>query len=246
MAVASSTKQISDDLAGQGYSLVRGAEMRAALTSTAYEAELAAEWDRLGPDNYLKNNARFRERRYGRFLYIPRERNFRLLAHQPYFQSETANRYAGGIHRVVEPVTEAAVKNPLMRELVEFDFDHFPVEDERLDHPWLVACHQFRIIARPEEIGEPTPEGVHRDEIDFGAIHLMSRTNADGGISSVYDNDERLTAQFQLQGPMDTMFWADRKVLHSVSPITVVDHSAPAVRDILILGYTCSPGFEEQ
>ena len=40
---------------------------------------------------------------------------------------------------------------------------------------------------------------------------------------------------------MDTMFWADQTVLHSVTPIFAVDSRHPAVRDILILGYTCTP-----
>src|SRR6185437_8355479 len=32
---------------------------------------------------------------------------------------------------------------------------------------WHIEVHQFRIEARADEAGEPTPEGVHRDGVDY-------------------------------------------------------------------------------
>ncbi len=232
---------IKGQLRDQGFSLVRTEDLPLDPAVRVHEEALADEWNHLGPDNYLKNAARFRERRYGRFCYIPAERSIRLLEHQPYYQSPMANSYAGGIHRVVEPVTESSVNNPLMNALIEFDFAQFPVADELARDAWEVACHQFRIIATPDEVGEPTPEGIHRDEIDFGAIHLMSRTNVSGGLSRVYDNDRNQVAEFALESRMDTMFWADQDVLHAVTPIVPTDPEKRAVRDILILGYRRVP-----
>ncbi|UVS81020.1 2OG-Fe dioxygenase family protein [Actinokineospora sp. UTMC 2448] len=232
---------IKGQLRDQGHSLVRGPELPLDPAVREHEEALAAEWDNLGPDNYLKGGGRFRERRYGRYCYIPAERSIRLLAHQPYYQSPMANTYAGGIHRVVDPLTQSSVDNPLMNALIEFNYAQFPVAPEWDADAWEVACHQFRIIATPDEVGEPTPEGIHRDEIDFGAIHLMSRTNVAGGVSLVYDNDRRPIAEFALESRMDTMFWADHDVLHAVTPITPADPRRPAVRDILILGYRRVP-----
>lgn len=237
-----SLDQVREHLRTRGFALVRGEHLDLPASARAYQAGLAAEWDALDRDNYLKGGARFRERRYGRYCYLPSRDDIQLLEHQPYYQSRAANGYAGGIRRHVSPLTTSSVHNPLLDELIRFDFAQFPVADEHLDDTWSVACHQFRIIATPEEVGDPTPEGIHRDEIDFGAIHLMSRTNAAGGISRVYDDDRQLLAQFQLQSALDTMFWADSKILHAVTPITVLDPPEPAVRDILILGYTRTPG----
>ncbi|MFI7116254.1 2OG-Fe dioxygenase family protein [Amycolatopsis sp. NPDC049868] len=237
---------IKGDLREQGYSLVRAEDLPLDPAVRRHEATLAAEWENLGADNYLKNGGRFRERRYGRFCYIPAEHSIRLLAHRPYFQSEMANSYAGGIQRVVDPVTETSVKNPLMNALIEFNYAQFPAKDEHADDAWEVACHQFRIIARPDELGEPTPEGIHRDEIDFGAIHLMSRTNVTGGLSKIYDNEREQIAEFALESRMDTMFWADRDVLHAVTPIKPADTSRSAVRDILILGYRRVPELRDE
>jgi hypothetical protein len=231
---------VKAQLRTRGYSLVRSAELALEPAVRQHEAAFAAEWNNLELDNYLKG-ARFRERRYGRYFYLPAQHDIRLLPHQPYYQSPNANRYAGGIHRIVAPLTESSVRNPLMNALIEFNYSQFPVGDELGSDPWEVACHQFRIVARPDEAGEPTPEGIHRDEIDFGAIHLMSRTNAEGGCSQVYDNDKVRVAEFCLESRMDTMFWADRDVLHAVTPMTVRDGSKPGIRDILILGYKRMP-----
>jgi hypothetical protein len=231
---------IKAQLRTQGYSLVRSADLPLDPAVREHEAALAAEWNSLELDNYLQG-ARFRERRYGRYCYIPAEHNIRLLSHQPYFQSKTANSYAGGIHRVVAPLTASSVRNPLLNALIEFDYAQFPVAEELGREAWQVACHQFRIIARPDEPGEPTPEGIHRDEIDFGAIHLLSRSNVEGGYSRIYDNAEHQVAEFCLESPLDTLFWADHDVLHSVTPITAADPGRLAVRDILILGYKRVP-----
>ncbi|MEU6169609.1 2OG-Fe dioxygenase family protein [Streptomyces tanashiensis] len=226
----------------RGYALVRGADLAVDPAARAARPALADEWNRLEPDRYLKDGATFRERRYARFRYLPRTRAVQLLTHRAYFQSTEANRYAGGIHREVAPVTRTSVANPLLGELIRFDFSRFPVDEEALDHPWEVACHQFRTRATAREAGEPTPEGIHRDEIDFGAIHLMDRVNTRGGDSRVHSETGDVIAEFRLEDPLDTMFWSDRDVLHSVSPTAPVDPGRPATRDILILGFTCSPG----
>ncbi|MFF0752574.1 2OG-Fe dioxygenase family protein [Streptomyces sp. NPDC004267] len=229
-------------LRDRGYALIHGADLTVDPTARATERALADEWNRLEPDRYLKDGASFRERRYARFRYLPRTRSIQLLAHRPYFQSASANRYAGGIHREVAPLTAASVRNALLNELIRFDFAQFPVPQESLDQPWEVACHQFRTLATAREVGEPTPEGVHRDEIDFGAIHLMDRSNTRGGDSRVHSESGAVLAEFVLADPLDTMLWADRDVLHSVTPTAPVDPGRRATRDILILGYTCSPG----
>ncbi|MDH2428353.1 2OG-Fe dioxygenase family protein [Sphaerisporangium sp. TRM90804] len=237
--------EIREDLRAQGYSLVRAADLPIDPALRRHATALAGEWDHLETDKYLKDGARFRERRYDRFYYLPKDGTIRLRPHRPYFQSMTANEYAGGIARSVAQLTESTLANPLLPALLEFDFAQFPVTLEQLEHPWDVQCHQFRIISTPEELGDPTPEGPHRDEVDFGAIHLMSRTNAAGGLSQVYTNGKELVTEFALDDLMDTMFWSDQQVLHAVTPIVAENPALRAVRDVLILGYKCTPGLRE-
>jgi hypothetical protein len=234
------TVDVKAQLRMHGYSLVRSAELPLNPEIREHEPTLAEDWNNLELDNYLRG-ARFRERRWGRYCYMPTEHRIRLMAHRPYFQSTTANGYAGGIHRVVAPLAETSVRNPLLDALIEFNYAQFPVARELGQDAWEVACHQFRIIARPGEPGEPTPEGIHRDEIDFGAIHLISRSNVEGGYSKIYDNDKREIASFCLESRMDTLFWADHDVLHATTSIKQIDADSPAIRDILILGYKHAP-----
>lgn len=229
-----------EELRTKGYALMTSEELPIDPSVRQYEAQLAKEWEDLEVDKYLQNGARFRERRYDRFHYVPSEETISLKPHQPYFQSSEVNNYGGGVQRDVAPLTRSTLDNPLLYELIRFDFAQFPVGSAQLDKPWDVQCHQFRIIGRSAELGEPTPEGPHRDEVHFGAIHLMSRTNAGGGVSQVYGQDRQLRAELCLMAPMDTMFWSDEMILHAVTPITVLDDEWPAIRDVLILGYKCS------
>jgi hypothetical protein len=235
-----------EELRTKGYALMTGEELPIDPSVRQHEDLLAKEWEDLEVDKYLQNGARFRERRYDRFGYVPSEDRIWLRPHRPYFQSSKVNQYGGGIQRDVPPLTRTTVDNPLLNELIRFDFAQFPVDPAQLSQPWDVQVHQFRIIGRTAELGEPTPEGPHRDEVHFGAIHLISRTNVGGGISQVYGKDKRLRAELCLTSPMDTMFWSDEMILHAVTPITVLDDEWPAVRDVLILGYKCSSWDQEE
>lgn len=59
--------------------------------------------------------------------------------------------------------------------------------------PWThIDCHQFRIEARCEALGQPTPEGVHRDGVDYVFVMLVNRVNIESGTTSVHDLDGRL------------------------------------------------------
>ena len=50
---------------------------------------------------------------------------------------------------------------------------------------WHIEVHQFRIEARPGEPGQPTPEGMHRDGVDFVLVLLVRRQNVRSGVTSI-------------------------------------------------------------
>lgn len=233
------------DLASVGYSFVPAEDLTLPADALRHHRSLAAEWNDLQTDNYLKDGATFRERRFGRYAFWPREGKAKLLKHRPYYQSPQANAYAGGIHRVVAPLTRSFVDNPLVDRFIRFDFERFPVDERWMDGPWEVACHLFRIIGTTSRFGEPTPEGIHRYEIDFGAMHLMARINVQGGHSLIHDEDGAIRRELCLERNLDTLYWADQSILHSVTPITPAQPDSPAIRDILILGYRHDPSVVE-
>ncbi|AXS39944.1 2OG-Fe dioxygenase family protein [Breoghania sp. L-A4] len=187
-----------ENLRSAGFAFHAGDELPIPGELASRSDALALEWDNLEPDNYLRDGATFRERRYGRYAFQPSTERIVLLAHKPYLQSKATNSYAGGIERVVAPVTASINSNPVLSLLIKHDFKCFPAHAFPPDDWWLVACHMFRIIGRSNELGEPTPEGVHRDDIDFGAMHLMKRENALGGLSRIHNEDRSIKAELCL------------------------------------------------
>lgn len=228
----------SQYLEREGFAFLKANSLPISNDILQYSYELAREWDHMRVDQYLKEGAAFRERRYGSFAFHSNQNQLHLLPHKPYFQSKTANSYAGGIERELAPLTDEFVANPLLRELIFYDYESFPTTADQDDDWWLIACHLFRIIGKPTERGEPTPEGVHRDEIDFGAMHLMRRQNVLGGYSRIHFEDKTIKSEVVMREHLDTLYWDDRKILHSVTPITPENISEQAIRDILILGFT--------
>jgi hypothetical protein len=51
--------------------------------------------------------------------------------------------------------------------------------------PWFVEAHQFRIDTT-DGIGRPTPEGAHRDGVDFVAVVLVDARGIKGGETRVF------------------------------------------------------------
>ncbi|MCZ6727192.1 MAG: 2OG-Fe dioxygenase family protein [Acidobacteria bacterium] len=195
------------------------------------------EWDHLQPDRYLKSGASFRLRRLGCFELTPATGGLRLLSHAAYYQPRDVNPYAGGIHRRFAALRDSTATNRFLHELIRFDFSQFPVEGWEAVNTWTIDVHLFRIIGNPDEAGEPTPEGVHHDGDEFNAVHLVQRENAVGGVSGVYDNDQRPLERLTLREPMDSLFIWDPHVMHGVSPIRPKVPGKPAIRDVLIIGY---------
>ncbi len=197
---------------------------------------LISSWNGLVPDGYLKEKATFRERRFGLFEYIPFKDELIQLPEEDYFQSAEINQYAGGITRKFSPLLKETYNNKFLSNLIKFNFQNFPIKNEEND-VWKIDVHQFRIIGKEGEQGEPTPEGIHHDDDDFNAIHLINRSNVSGGVNGVYDNDKKLIAKATLMKLMDTVYVWDPFVMHGVSPIYPENLNSPAIRDVLVIGY---------
>ncbi len=52
---------------------------------------------------------------------------------------------------------------------------------------WHVEIHQFRIEAHAGQEGQPTPEGMHRDGVDWVLVLLVNRVNISEGETSIGD-----------------------------------------------------------
>ena len=94
---------------------------------------------------------------------------------------------------------------------------------------WRIECHQFRIEARSEAPGQPTPEGMHRDGVDYALVLLINRTNIKSGTTTVHDLDGHTLGSFTLTAPFDTAIVDDARVKHGVTAVEPIDAESRGV-----------------
>ncbi|QPC82352.1 2OG-Fe dioxygenase family protein [Phototrophicus methaneseepsis] len=236
------THNIRQEIAQQGYSLVTAEEIPLSEEMQSGWEAIRAEYASLPADNFLPGGGKYRSRRYDSFYFQPETGELRLLPHRNYFQDTDINAVTGGIVRTFEPLTPETIVNPFLRELIRFDFANFPLRDsEQRYGTWQVDVHQIHVVAQPEEISHPTPEGVHRDGAAFVTVHLAQLENADGGLVTVYDDDKQPLESFQLHHILDSYLFEDAILWHGVTPITSRDGVNPAQRGILTFDYHYKP-----
>jgi len=202
---------------------------------------LADDWDCLEQDRFLKPGATFRRRRYGRYYWSPANGQLTTLGNQPYFQSEGQNGYAGGVEREFAPLLPDSVGNPFLHGLIRYTFACLPLPADRRDRTWEVRVHQIRIVASPQEQGEPAPEGIHQDGTDFLTLHLVRRSNVSGAVSTIYHLDRKPIQSYTMLEPLDSFILEDPRIMHGVTPIHPADGIGLAIRDLLGIDFIFAP-----
>lgn len=99
-----------------------------------------------------------------------------------------------------------------------------------------VEVHQFRTYASQREVS-PTPQGVHRDGVNFIFMMMVNRVNVINGEIHLYDLDGRLLRQHTLVNEMEAAIVNDEHVMHGVTPILQLDPGQPAFRDVLVVTF---------
>ncbi len=136
-------------------------------------AEFAESWDDLRPDEFMADGGRYRLRRHAVLSAGPGAP--RLEPSQPHYQSRDYNALNGGVARWFEPISPDVIAGPAMARILGFGCALFG--RLRPGVPWKIELHQFRIEAKAGAPGQPTPEGVHRDGVDFALVLLVRREN---------------------------------------------------------------------
>lgn len=188
------------------------------------------EWDALPPDAYLKDGGRYRRRRHSCF--VQSAAGLAPVAHRAHWQSENYNALHGGMHRWFEPMTSALVESPTWLQLVTGLGHAFA--QVRSAGDWHVEAHQFRIDTT-DGIGRPTPEGAHRDGVDFVAVLLVGRAGIKGGETRVFEAEGPFGQRFTLTEPWAALLLDDHRVIHESTPVQPVGEAGH--RDTLVLTY---------
>lgn len=198
-------------------------------------AEFAGSWDDLAPDTYLAAIGLQRQRRHAVFSATPGG-PVQSRPHQPHYQSLHYNRLQGDIKRWFEPVSPVVLDSISLRTILGFFralFDHLVSEPPQ----WHIEIHQFRIEARAGQAGEPTPEGVHRDGVDYVLVLLIDRENIASGVTTIQDSEGKELGSFTLRQPFDAALVDDTRVYHGVTAVTGLDPGLPAHRDVLVITF---------
>ena len=141
----------------------------------------------------------------------------------------------GGIERWFEPIHADVVSSAAMQNILAFCCRLFGALRPNTD--WKIESHQFRIEARSDAPGRPTPEGVHRDGVDYALVLLISRTNIKSGTTTVHDLDDHTLGSFTLTAPLDTAIVDDARVKHGVTAVEPIDPNRAAYRDVLVITF---------
>jgi hypothetical protein len=222
-----------------GFAFVHAAEMRGVLEGAGlrdWEA-FAKSWDDLGVDTYMADGGRYRRRRFAVFRATAEAITGK--PHQPHYQSRDYNPLNGDVERWFDPVKPEIAGHPALRAVLDTCFRLFHGLTPAATRPlsWHVEIHQFRIEANAAEAGQPTPEGMHRDGVDWVLVLLIGRVNIRSGETTIADQRRHPLGSFTLTDPLDAAVTDDNRVHHGVTAVTPLDPAQPGHRDVLVVTF---------
>lgn len=232
--------QLVDGIKRAGFCFVPARVMQHLVE--AADPEALSDWDRVAKswvqmplDGYMADGGRYRRRRFAVLSATDQPGSIRLEPHQPHYQSLEYNRLNGGIARTFEPIAADVVQSRTMTALLQVC--HALFTQLQPTPAWHIELHQFRIEARDGQRGQPTPEGVHRDGVDFVLVMMVRRYNISSGTTTMCDLELRNLDSFTLTEPLDAAIVNDHRCMHGVTPVEQIETSEPAYRDVLVITF---------
>ena len=192
-------------------------------------------WNCLETDQYMADGGRYRKRRHAVMVMHQPDQQPRLLPHQPHYQTLDYNHLNGGIARYFAPILIDLLNSRTLAALLQLGNRLFSRMSG--NHQWHIELHQFRIEARDGQRGNPTPEGIHRDGVDFVMVLMIKRSNINSGATTIYDLNHHLVGEFTLLNTFDMAIVDDHRVYHGVTPVEQLDKDQEAYRDVLVITF---------
>lgn len=234
-----SDADVASALRETGCVLLRPTQLQAVCGCPSADLDaLRPTWDRLPRDEYLLDGGRYRARRHSCFVHEFQAAALQRVAHRAHWQPIDYNALHGGMERWFQPIERDVLEAHAWQQLVRGLGNIFAAV--RPVSFWHVEAHQFRIDTA-EGIGRPTPEGAHRDGVDFVAVILVRRMSVRGGETRVFDAFGSAGVRFTMTEPWTALLLDDARVIHETTPIQPAGEHG--VRDTLVLTYRAS-GFQ--
>lgn len=238
-------KELPQSLRDRGYAVLSAQDV-AKIAHVDLEQLLGLNqfWEGLPRDPYLKDGGRYRFRRHSSFEM--KGESLTIVPHRAHWQSVDYNALHGGIERWFEPSQVQLTNNPAWQSLL-LGLAHI-LSGVKQVNTWFVEAHQFRIDTT-DGIGRPTPEGAHRDGVDFVAVFLLNRVGIKGGETRIFDANGSAGLRFTLSEPWSLLLMNDERMIHESTPIQPL--GPHGYRDTLVLtfrsnGFQDSPGRSQQ
>ena len=245
--IAIAPKPAAQALAQDGLSLLQPDELTRTLALDGGDwrrqwAGLSESWMQLEDDTYLKDGGHYRKRRHACFIQDLATGSLLQTPHRPHWQPVDYNALHGGIERWFAPVEPAVAADSAWTGLLSSLGQLFAAVTPQAR--WHIEAHQFRIDTAGG-VGRPTPEGAHRDGVDFVVVMLIGRQGVKGGETRVFDAHGPHGLRFLMQEPLTTLLLDDARVIHETTPILPLESSPlPGFRDTLVLTYRAA-GFQQ-
>jgi hypothetical protein len=189
----------------------------------------------LEQDDWLPPGHRYRRRAYQCFAVDLRTLRLDLIPDPPpYVQAAEINSVAGGLQRTFRGVPASHPATVVVRRLaaavLQLTLDGgIAVGDGR---PYMLDAHYIRISAP----GKPCPEGIHRDGLVAGSVHLVDMANVRGGATHFSSADGKPLHSLHLGRFLDSVVFDDKRLLHYTDDIAPREQHAEGHRDVLLLG----------
>ena len=231
-------KELAQSLRDEGFAVVCAQDV-AQIAHVDLEQLLSLNqfWEGLPRDPYLKDGGRYRFRRHSSFEI--KGDSLAMVPHRAHWQSVNYNALHGGIERWFEPSQTLLTNNPAWQSLL-LGLAHI-LNGVKQVNTWFVEAHQFRIDTT-DGIGRPTPEGAHRDGVDFVAVFLLNRVGIKGGETRIFDAGGSAGLRFTLTEPWSLLLMNDERMIHESTPIQPL--GPHGFRDTLVLTFR-SNGFQD-
>ena len=247
MPVNTSQSDAVGSLTDAGYVFLSAVEAATILSLDLAQLDgLRDTWSRLPRDAYLRDGGAYRARRHSCFVQTFSSGVLSAVPRRPHWQPTSYNALHGGLERWFDPIEQDVLTAPVWEKLVAgigSIFERVRLAQGaagRVDQ-WFIEAHQFRIDTT-NGIGRPTPEGAHRDGVDFVAVILAGRRDVRGGETHVFDATGPSGVRFTMQQPWSMLLMDDARVIHETTPIQP-DGAEQGVRDTLVLTYRAK-GFQ--
>jgi hypothetical protein len=228
-------RELDATLAARGFAVIDAAALGELLELMPGMAERGfapwvASWNRLAPDQYLRDGGRYRQRRHGSFVIEGGQAT--PVPHRAHWQPLEYNALHGGIERWFQPLETAFAADVMWQRLLLALGRR--ASALRGEQTWFCEAHQFRIDTAGG-IGRPTPEGAHRDGVDVVAVMLVERSGVKGGETRVFDAAGPAGQRFTMDTPWQMLLLDDARVIHETTPIQPLEAQRVGHRDTLVV-----------